>query len=92
MSVRILYVGNDLLLQEFLQANLEGTIVRCAGLSQAQVLIKGIDYSLIVLDRNMRKLRRLINEVRKETPVLLVSDPPENLVKRIKNQLNLISD
>jgi len=88
MSVRILYVGNDLLLQEFLQANLEGTVVRCAGLSQAQLLIRGIEYSLIVLDQNMRKLRRFIRDVRMGTPVLLVSDSPEHLLKKIKNQLS----
>jgi len=88
MSFRILYVGNDLLLQEFLQAKLEGTVVRSAGLSQAQLLIRGIDYSVIVLDHNMRKLRRFIREVRTGTPVLLVSDPPEDLLKKIKNQLS----
>ena len=88
MPVRILYVGNDLLLQEFLQARLEGTVVRSAGLSQAQLLIRGIDYSVIVLDHNMRKLRRFIREVRTRTPVLLVSDPPEDLLKKIKNQLS----
>jgi DNA-binding response OmpR family regulator len=89
MSLRILYVGNDLALYEFLQATLDMKILRCVGQSNARLLIRRIKYSAILLDAAEKGLKRSIHRLRihKNTPVIIVSGPPENVAEVIKRQV-----
>lgn len=51
---RILYVGHDLMLVEYLRGGLEDCqIVRCPIGSVAHALIKGINYSLLLFDEEL---------------------------------------
>jgi CheY-like chemotaxis protein len=75
---RILYVGNDLALQKYLQSELgDCQIVRCPD-GSALVLIKQISYSLLLFDevlpdmtgKELSQTVRLL-EHRKQTPMIV---------------------
>jgi hypothetical protein len=89
MSLRILYVGNDVTLFEYLQDNLEMTLVRCGGPSSATLLIKGINYSAIVLDESNRELVPFIRGVKahQKTPVLFAQGSPEQIAEAVRRSL-----
>jgi hypothetical protein len=78
-SRRILYVGHDLALLEFLRDAIEDCqIVRCPNGSQARLFIQGIDYSLLLLDEALPDttgavLSRFTRELarREHTPVVI---------------------
>lgn len=88
MSSRILYVGNDLTLYNYLQDTLDMKVVRCVGHSDAQLLIKGIKYSAIVLDESAKDLEPFIRKLRnhKKTPVIFAG-PPEEVSEKIKQSV-----
>lgn len=90
MSLRILYVGTDLALYRFLQDSLEMKIIRCVGQSNSLLLIRGIQYSAILLDEVERDLERSIRKIKlhKNTPIVFNYGPPENIVENIKTELS----
>lgn len=89
MSLRILYVGNDLALYKFLRDTLEMAVVRCVGQWEAKPLIRGIKYSAIVLDESNRGLELFIRQVKahKKTPVLFACGSPEQTAETVRRSL-----
>jgi hypothetical protein len=89
MSLRILYVGNDLALLTYLQNHLEMKVVGCAGRSNAKLLINGINYSAIVLDESNGELELFIRGVKahKKTPVLFARGSPEHIAETVRRSL-----
>lgn len=87
MSLRILYVGNDLALYRFLEEALDIKVVRCVGLSDAKLLIKGIEYSAIVLDESAKELERFIRRTRKKIPIIVAQGSPETAADNVRRSL-----
>lgn len=81
-SHRILYVGLDLKLLEFLQGSLESCqIIRCPIGSVARILIKELKYSVIISDEELMDTSGLelahfarTIEHHAHTPIILLSD------------------
>jgi DNA-binding response OmpR family regulator len=92
--MRILYVGNDLALLRFLQVTLEAAVVRCPPSPTACSFIKGINYSLILLDESERGLTGFIRsvEMHKQTPVVMVSNIRfEDIAEAVQGALQELS-
>src|SRR6266550_813035 len=84
--MRILYVGNNLELLNFLQETLEAKVVRCPPSPMCRSFIKGISYNLILLDESERDLTDFIcsAEMNEKTPVVMYSsESPEEILSAI---------
>ena len=87
--MRILYVGNDLELLNFLHETLEAKVVRCPPSPMCRSFIKGINYNLILLDESERDLTDFIRsaEINEKTPVAYSSESFEDVLTAIKDGL-----
>src|SRR5882724_3486900 len=87
--MRILYVGNNLELLNFLHETLEAKVVRCPPNPMCRSFIKGINYDLILLDEGERELTDFIHsaEINEKTPVVYSSESFEDVLAVIKEGL-----
>ena len=98
-TYRILYVGRDHALLEFLQdalSRLDCFVVRCPRGSEARSFIAGIDYSLLLFDDELpdisgSELEKLARQFphREHTPIIIIkrSDDFDSLIETIKKRL-----
>ena len=87
--MRILYVGNNLELLNFLHKTLEAKVVRCPPSPTCRSFIKGIYYDLILLDESEQELTDFIRsaEINEKTPVVYSSESFEDVLATIKEGL-----
>src|SRR5258708_7830358 len=88
--MRILYIGNNLELLNFLHETLEAKVVRCPPGPMCRSFLKGINYNLILLDESEQELIDFIRsaEMNEKTPIVVYSsENPEEILAAIKQGL-----